>query len=142
MSNATQTVRINPNKLNQELTQLEVLDKLCDLVGQTDDALEDIKFIGTASTSETEHISVSPGAGETWYINKVDVTCNEDGKFTILKDASTKGSGRTGAAAKNVTFLFTPALKLVTADTLKVKYIQLDDDVSDLEIYVHGVVKT
>jgi hypothetical protein len=54
------------------------------------------------------------------------ITCNYEGAFYIYKDIDLVGSGRTGAAAKNVSFTWLPYLIFEYGSSLVVKFNSVD----------------
>lgn len=141
MSNATQTTRIDASSLNQESTQLQVLEKICDLMLSENGWLEGVQTTATQGSDVTVFTSTAvPGGAERW-VNKIDVTCNKAGKFTILKGASVIGSGRISASELNKPFLFIPGYKMSATEVLTVKFEQFNGTNGNIEVYAQGIEK-
>lgn len=138
MSNATQTVRIKADQLNQEATQQLVLEKLCDLVQSENGWFEGNQTTATQGSEVSVFNSTAvPGGSDRW-LNKIIVSCNRAGKFRILKGATQIGSGRTSPSERNVIFPFTPGYKLIATETVEVKFEQFSGTNSPVEVYAQG----
>ena len=133
---------VDTTLLNKELTQLEILEKLCELIGQSENSwFEYNQTVAETDIDKTVFTSSTVPALKDRWLNKIDVTCNREGKFTILKGVSIIGSGRTSLGDKNGFFIWMPAHKLVAGEDVVVKFKQLSGTSSDVEIYAHGIEK-
>jgi len=133
---------VDTSLLNLEGTQLQVLEKICELLGQSENSwFEYNQTVAETGVDKTVFTSSAVPVAKNRWVNKVDVTCNREGKFTILKGVSIIGSGRTSLGDKNGVFIWMPAHKLVAGEDVVVKFKQFSGTSSDVEIYAHGIEK-
>lgn len=140
MTISTQTPRVDSDKLNQEVTQQQILDKLCDLLGQSNDGWHE-SGSATATTGADVSIwtSAAVPAGQNRYLNKIEVTCNRAGKFRILVGATQIGSGNLTASVQSYPFLWLPAYNMTATQTVEVRYEQFRGTDALVEVYAHGI---
>lgn len=121
MSNATQTFR---GKASPDLSGIEFLKK----------------FIGTTTPgSEVTIISYTVPANTQVNLLQLNITCNTSGVFKVFLDSDQVGSGRTGAAAKNVLFTWPPFKKVDAAVVVAVKYeSEAHTPATEIEAYLQG----
>lgn len=143
MSKFTQTARIDPSGLAQELTLQEVLERLNDLQ-QSDDVWKEAgSNTGEAGVDKTVFTSTSVGASITRWLTSVVVTCNRDGKITILKNGTEDiGGADIVAGDNNQSYLYVPGEKLVTTENVVVKFKQCRGSDALVRVYARGLEKT
>ena len=82
-------------------------------------------------------------ASTTRSLNKVVVVCRRSAKFEIKINSTVVGSGRTGPANMNVSFVFLPVRDAAESDTITVDFEQINGGPSvDVEVYLMATDKT
>jgi hypothetical protein len=132
----------DPSGLNQEVTQLEILDKLCDLLGQSDNGWFEYGSANAVTAVDTSIFTTTVvPAAKSRYLAKVEITCSRAGRFTILKGATVIGSGHLSATTHNYPFFWVPAYTLLTGETVEVKFNQDRGTAALVDVFVHGIEK-
>jgi hypothetical protein len=102
---------------------------------------------GTAFFAETQTVT-TPGStqtlitevvpvGTTRSLNKVVVVCRRSAKFEIKINSTVVGSGRTGSASMNASFVFLPVRYAASGDTITIDFEQTSSGPSvDVEVYL------
>lgn len=94
----------------------------------------------TTPGSEQTLLSETVGVGDTLILKAVRLSCRRQITYKILVDSVVIGSGRIGPGKLNDDFTFLVENAIAAGSTIEVKATALSGPVSDVEVYLQGLV--